>query len=337
MAQSVAMNSRTIANFLHLTPRGRDTDDFEVRFFDHLRAEFDACCTDEKVSDSFRKRGQEIIKKLEDPDQPIMLGDLYDLELVVLQMQSTETLKERLPGLMFKYKELGGTISQEEMDHARQEADPEHLRALLQRFLRFLHWGYEFSPIREKWRALLIRRAVFFMLIATPVWALIVWWLRQLDGKQFIAIATTVVFAGMLGGMISCMRRVGQIPTDGDPVTAIQSLKNSRYALVFAPVVGGVSAVVLMLGFLSGTLEGALFPAFNQQIDIPKAGQWTFLFQLLPMTPADYGKLFLWSFIAGFAEKLVPDSLDAIIRKGQLRSGKRAEAETAAAEAEPAK
>ena len=74
-----------------------------------------------------------------------------------------------------------------------------------------------------------------------------------------------------------------------------------------------------MLLFISGILQGKIFPAF---IPLPpESGQtpascWAFT-QLLPQTSADYALLFLWSFIAGFAERFVPDALDRIISRAE--------------------
>jgi len=77
--------------------------------------------------------------------------------------------------------------------------------------------------------------------------------------------------------------------------------------------------MVLMLLFISGILQGKIFPAFSPLS--ADSGQnpmsyWAFT-QLLPKTSADYALLFLWSFIAGFAERFVPDALDRIISRAE--------------------
>ena len=55
-----------------------------------------------------------------------------------------------------------------------------------------------------------------------------------------------------------------------------------------------------MLYFIiaSGFLTGDLFPTLSQPV---------------PAHLKDWAKLLLWSFVAGFAERLVPDTLDRLV------------------------
>ena len=48
----------------------------------------------------------------------------------------------------------------------------------------------------------------------------------------------------------------------------------------------------------------------------------TFIEQLQPENTLDWGKLLVWSFIAGFAERFVPDTLDRLIARSEQSKNK---------------
>ena len=126
------------------------------------------------------------------------------------------------------------------------------------------------------------------------------------------AILATVVYAGALGGYISSKRRMQMVPTEGDPLSSIYELRTGRYFYWLAPLTGAVFALILMLTFVAGLFEGPIFPAFFKLEPTTPATAWSFTSQLLPKASSDYSLLFLWSFIAGFAERFVPDVLDRL-------------------------
>jgi hypothetical protein len=49
-----------------------------------------------------------------------------------------------------------------------------------------------------------------------------------------------------------------------------------------------------------------------------------FLLATVPATSADFAKLMVWSFVAGFAERLVPDTLSRFVEQGTANSGSKA-------------
>jgi len=69
-----------------------------------------------------------------------------------------------------------------------------------------------------------------------------------------------------------------------------------------------------MFMFVSGILEGSLFPKYSQpdilQDNIIESFQ-NWLRASFPQSGPDVAKLLFWSFVAGFSERLVPQ----IIRK----------------------
>ena len=211
--------------------------------------------------------------------------------------------------------------------------------------LSFLHWTYFFTPIRERIRRNIIHWAVLSMLCYTIGWAIVLYLLYQ-AGFGFVAVLATVLYAGILGGFISSQRRMQMIPTEGDPLNSIYELQSGKYFLWFSPLTGAVFAVVLMVLFIGNVLNGVVFPAFEMfPFSPPSQGaapqSWYFLSHLLPKTSVDYGLLFVWSFIAGFAERFVPDALDRLTNRAKetettaARSGSRTSPAPAPAAAAP--
>jgi hypothetical protein len=95
------------------------------------------------------------------------------------------------------------------------------------------------------------------------------------------------------------------------------------YSLV-PPVVGAIAATVLYITFAAGLLEGALFPKFACKLMDEKGASLvpdacrtfgTAISDFGPATAVDYAKALIWAFIAGFAERLVPDALQTFAAK----------------------
>jgi hypothetical protein len=83
----------------------------------------------------------------------------------------------------------------------------------------------------------------------------------------------------------------------------------------FTPIIGGIFSVVLFLIFASGLASGSLFPTLTPQDGITDFK--SFIANLQPKGTIEWGKLLVWSFIAGFAERFVPDTLDRLIAKSE--------------------
>jgi hypothetical protein len=72
-----------------------------------------------------------------------------------------------------------------------------------------------------------------------------------------------------------------------------------------------VFAVVLWMLFVSTLVSGELFPAFTN-VDQTFAGMDGFLAEIDPSTNADAAKLMVWSFIAGYSERFVPNLVQSL-------------------------
>jgi hypothetical protein len=183
------------------------------------------------------------------------------------------------------------------------------LRAELMTIAERLRYLYTFIPPREATRSRLATTAGIWTLIAA-----------LLAGGVYFAfhgnIPTfwVVFFIGEMGGFLSVQHRL-QKADGGDPLFRELQLSSGWFSIVVvAPIIGSFFAVLLYFLFVAGLLQGGFFPTFAGG-DSAKAGSVTlsdFLAHGVPATIADWGKLMVWSFIAGFAERFVPGVLDRL-------------------------
>lgn len=123
-----------------------------------------------------------------------------------------------------------------------------------------------------------------------------------------------VALAGLFGGFVSVQQRL-QSATDVDPFFKRLELSAGWGSIVLiAPLMGMVFALVLFEIFISGAVSGNLFPKFipldPNKVDI--SSFQSFSVGSTPGSPSDWAKLAVWGFIAGFAERLVPDVLSRL-------------------------
>lgn len=270
--------------------------DFGPPYFDHVLAEYEMVCSGEGVP----PRVQEIIDKHKNGDN-VTWGELYLLEKYVIYRQPQEVLKARLPGLRLSYREIAGSGAYEQYLQSRQAAPLdgpiEELRADVGRLLDALHWAYAIAPEREQVRSNLLRTIATEMLVSV-IAAGAVGFAAYYSGHTQVATLVCVLLMGALGGFFSVQRRIENIPSDQDPILTMFQLQNGRFSVHLAPLTGAICALVLYLIFQAGLFKGAAFPDVGQ----------------LP-APEEYGKLLVWSFIAGFAERFIPDTLDNLMPK----------------------
>ena len=117
-------------------------------------------------------------------------------------------------------------------------------------------------------------------------------------------LVTYVFMSGLCGGFVSIQQRLPAITLD-----ELRELSNSWLSILLIPINGGIFALVLMLMFLSGIVEGAMFPKYYHQAIDTSNGVVSFKLWLIntcPATGPDIAKLLFWSFVAGFSERFVP-------------------------------
>jgi hypothetical protein len=141
------------------------------------------------------------------------------------------------------------------------------------------------------------------------------------DGKD-PPLIFVVILAGSLGAFFSALTRLYNFE-DLPKALVMEELRSLPqghlivYSLVPA-VIGAIAATVLYLIFAGGLLQGGLFPQFGCELGDMKCDRFSTLFnQWHPAQGVDYAKMLVWGFIAGFVERLVPDTLQSLRRASQ--------------------
>jgi len=326
MLESIRKMILRAAEYLAHAPRSCQMGEDDVAFLEQLQAEVETPL--EGSPDLARKRWETFRERSK--GKRLTKADLYEMDRLALEMASPEELRAEAPGLYRRYCEETGDpidlsdLAMKRLTPGKPETDEEItlLRARLLQVLRTLHWSYTFGPLREKRRVQLIERGMWLILTATLALAGIVVLLNTIYRGQhpFYAVIATVVYAGVMGGAVSCARRLAGVPTRSDALGSIYALENSRYVLYFAPLTGAVFAVITMLLFVGGVLSGIIFPTFaTASAALTSSGPWPFTTFLLPQASKDYALLFLWCFISGFAERFIPDTLDQLTQRATTK------------------
>ena len=259
-----------------------------------------------------------------DQEKLVDWSEIAILEDKILALQDRETLRRRVWALRSRYARLVGPDRYQQYLASRppDETDPnvsdDTLRADLRGILGLTHLTYSLAVVRENLR----RRVLMGVLglagvlcggaLAAAVVADLIrprpgdpTWEVALQHRLPVALAVLVaVLFGCLGAFLSTQRRLQQPSEGGDPLIAILGLYEFNNIKRFPLIAGGLFATVLYFILVAGFLKGDLFP--DLQAGIPQGS-------------VHWAKLVIWAFLSGFAERLVPDTLDRLVNEVQPR------------------
>ena len=142
------------------------------------------------------------------------------------------------------------------------------------------------------------------------------------QGKHYdIPVQLFVLLLGSLGAFFSALMRLysfEHLPKAllEDGLKGLANWHLVIYSLV-PPVTGAIGAIVLYYVFASGLVSGQAFPHFDCFADkFPGLYEnyqgckgFPGSFYYAPEGPVEYAKSLVWAFIAGFSERLIPDTL----------------------------
>ena len=258
--------------------------------------------------------------------------ELATLEMLLIQLEPDETLRRQAWSVRDRYRT--GTAADEYAAYlGSPPPDPTTasvpaLRADLLTVLSDVYYHHDLRTICERLRAHLSRIVavwtVSFLLVALVVLLTQYLFHRQLLPLQepLPALPWYVMLAGSIGGFVSVHRRIQAVSTLEHSLDGVIELEHGRITVMLAPLLGAIFALIGALFFISGYMEGDLFPRFiTPTPPDPTAGPgqtfWTFITGTRPVGGDDVAKLLIWSFLAGFAERLIPDALDRLVGRAQ--------------------
>jgi hypothetical protein len=283
---------------------------------------------------------EQILKK-----ERLTWGDIFTIERAILGLQPPETIRRRAWSLRDRYRVVVGEHAYAEYlgssppDPAGAATTPEALRTDLDQLLSEFHWLYQITPIREGVRNRISKDILQGMTVALAILLGLMALDHHLGGRTNLSTIWMILFMGAIGAFVSLQHRIQSIPTTGDEILNILALEGGWLNVFLAPISGSVFAFVLYLTFSAGFIQGALFPKMNWgEVGPPySAGDAAaatgtgaagrvgahdrdssfvhFLWHSIPRDHFDLAKLLLWCFVAGFAERLVPGTLDRMITR----------------------
>ncbi len=120
-----------------------------------------------------------------------------------------------------------------------------------------------------------------------------------------------IFLAGTLGGVTNNYIRLKAIPADQAIFPNTTTNQLAIIQVYVSPIIAGVFGCIFYYIFVSGILRGALFPEFTGVEE--KFQRVSEIFNTIdPKTNQDSVKAIVWSFVAGFSEKMVPNIIDKI-------------------------
>jgi hypothetical protein len=170
------------------------------------------------------------------------------------------------------------------------------------------------TPVEQNDQILLItKRLLIFVGISFGITCGFLGAFLLIDRLDKFYTSWLVLQCGIIGGFVSIQQRLNKMDAE-----ELSLLSGSWYTVLLIPVYGGIFSLILYILFLSGIITNSLFPEFYYpNFDNPVTPQniLEFLKNCYPSTGPDLAKLIIWSFIAGFSERFVPQILQTVARK----------------------
>ena len=246
---------------------------------------------------------------------------LYFIESAILEVQPPTSLSRIVWRWRLRLRNVAGASAYQAYLDSKppdpSSSTPEEIQADLSSIAAEIHYRYLLAPAREAAREklnLLTLIAVAAFLAVVVVLVAVYWRTHGIINVPALAV---VIFFGATGGLVSVQQRLQALPED-DPLFGLLAISSSQFSVFFSPLVGAVFAIILYHFFIGHLLSGSLFPDIATPAGTPVGVPFNvFAGDTGPIGGADWAKLEIWSFIAGFGERFVPDILNRLIQRSQ--------------------
>jgi len=296
--------------------------DYGLIYFHHLNAELRSL-PPAKIDQDAKVIAEEVQRKSETGS--LCWDDLYAFDLLLARHLPAERLARKVWSLRMRYRDVADLqeyeayLASKPPSIADNSKDIEQeLRADIEFLLGQIYLRYSIGPFGERLRDRISKRVAIVTLFGIGTMG-VVFALNLLGVREtYSAALPTALFAGAMGGLLSLQQRYQSTARRGDPLESVSQLVHN-WPQVFLPAINGaIFAFILYMLVLGGLLSGDIFPKFMK----PEENQnglvlLEFLKQGKPATPSDYAKLIVWCFLAGFAERLVPDTLSRLVARNE--------------------
>lgn len=264
--------------------------------------------------------------------------DIYTYKLILVKHYNLETLKSKIIGLRIKYqclvdvaeynnyiKERAVNFENPVTEENKEKMQTDYTYLLDEFFLR-----YAYISAHEEFRTKLLWRGAaftFFFFFISAVFIILSFipdsdlYPKTHQTLKVLSTLIAVVFAGVMGAFVSMQERLQTFSHKGDPIYNLSLLTHGWLSIFLSPISGAIFAAILYLFFTAGLLNGAIFPemttvpASDDPFSIIELA--SFILQTGPKSGVQFALLLIWSFIAGFAERFVPDTLMRLVNQKQ--------------------
>jgi hypothetical protein len=261
-------------------------------------------------------------------DRKISIADIYSREIMIVPHLGARELKIRIAAFRDMLKSLStddsySQISRNFIVDLQSEESVDAMREELRALYSRLYRRYSMVTAVE-----VVRSRIAYGVIAVALLLSMPLVLHIFRGWLSTAF-TLAAMCGASGAAVSTIVRLYQVDTRHEPLITWLNLEKSEVSLWVAPALGAVFGMVLVLILYAGVLHVDFLPNFEgcwwKQADFHESfceiqKNSKFPGEDPPIDNrayADLLKLALWSFLAGWAERLVPDALNRIYARGQ--------------------
>lgn len=278
----------------------------------------------DKVGDGFLKVGKDIFEKYEKSEcrysDSIDLLNLAHLERVIVHFLPDDELPLRGMLIAYRYKAFIGEdrqflfqrFSGISFEDGSINHDLKMIRTELDFMLFSITRSYINVPLKDTARQNIWVYA-FCMGLLQYCFFFVVIVIYDLFATIDIPISSLLVpFLGTVGACFAIKQKVDAMPEGPDQYRNVLILNASLMSILFGLFRGAASAVILNMILVSQFIQGEIFPEYHSQEGNLKPGladAFGYLIQLNKYPASEIAKILIWSLVAGYSERLIPNTI----------------------------